>query len=189
MRNSAFCTLTVTACLLWALPAASQTLAAAATADSAAAQPGYAELIADLQVVGQGTLRWAGIRIYDAVLRAPQKPVVMERPLSLSITYRQSVDAIGLKNTTITELGRFSSSGGATIERWSQALGRIFPAVSPGDELTAVWQPGAAQTAFFLNAKPIGQVTDREFGQAFFAIWLDERTRRPELRKQLLALR
>jgi hypothetical protein len=39
---------------------------------------------------------------------------------------------------------------------------------------------------FFRNGTPIGDIDDREFARAFFAIWLDPRTSEPELRKQLL---
>jgi hypothetical protein len=45
-----------------------------------------------------------------------------------------------------------------------------------------------AGARFFLNGRLIGETTDAAFSEAFFKIWLDPKTRRPELRSALLGL-
>jgi hypothetical protein len=62
---------------------------------------------------------------------------------------------------------------------------QVFPNVQRGDRLTGVVEPGRG-TRFFLNDKPLGQIEDAEFSNAFFAIWLDARTRAPSLRESLM---
>jgi hypothetical protein len=46
-------------------------------------------------------------------------------------------------------------------------------------------EPGRG-TRFFHNDKPIGLIEGNEFAQAFFSIWLDERTQAPSLRESVL---
>jgi hypothetical protein len=41
---------------------------------------------------------------------------------------------------------------------------------------------------FYHQGKLTGRIDDVEFAGAFFAIWLDERTREPALRARLLGL-
>jgi len=51
--------------------------------------------------------------------------------------------------------------------------------------IVGVSLPGRG-AAFFHDGRPVGEVADPEFARAFFAIWLDARTRAPELRARLL---
>ena len=61
----------------------------------------------------------------------------------------------------------------------------IFPTVGKGDRLTGVNVPSRG-AAFFHNGKPIGEIVEPAFAQAFFGIWLDPRTSRPDFRSRLL---
>jgi len=57
--------------------------------------------------------------------------------------------------------------------------------VRKGDRITGVnLPPGIVR--FYFNGQPIGEIDDPEFTRAFFGIWLDPRTSRPEFRKRLL---
>lgn len=62
---------------------------------------------------------------------------------------------------------------------------KIFPDVEEGMQLTGVYVPGQA-TRFYRDGLFIGEVSDPEFGPAFFGIWLHPKTSAPKLRAALL---
>ena len=68
---------------------------------------------------------------------------------------------------------------------WREQMRNIFPDVEKGSRLSGLYQPDAA-TIFYQDNKVIGMITDAAFGRWFFGIWLDTRTSRPDLRRQLL---
>jgi Chalcone isomerase-like len=57
--------------------------------------------------------------------------------------------------------------------------------VKSGDKLTGVFLPKQG-TRFFFNGRLTAEINDPAFGDAFFAIWLDEKTKQPGLRRALL---
>ncbi|NQW92479.1 MAG: chalcone isomerase family protein, partial [Polaromonas sp.] len=73
------------------------------------------------------------------------------------------------------------------VKAWTADMQRTFPNVAQGDRLTGVYVPKVG-TRFFFNARLIAEINDPAFGDAFFAIWLDEGTKRAELRRSLLGL-
>jgi hypothetical protein len=64
----------------------------------------------------------------------------------------------------------------------------LFPDVAAGDTLTGVHLPERG-ARFFHNGRLLGEIRDPQFSRAFFAIWLDPRTREPSLRAALLGER
>ena len=68
---------------------------------------------------------------------------------------------------------------------WDLEMTRVIPDVRKGEHLTGVNRPGAG-AEFYYQGKAIGSIADTEFARAFFAIWLDARTREPELRQFLI---
>ncbi|WP_394791201.1 chalcone isomerase family protein, partial [Rhodoferax sp.] len=66
-----------------------------------------------------------------------------------------------------------------------EEMTRVIPDVKKGEHLTGVNRPGAG-AQFYYQGKAIGSIADPEFARAFFAIWLDARTREPELRQSLI---
>ena len=72
--------------------------------------------------------------------------------------------------------------------RWHDAMRRIFPDVKKGDRLIGVNVPGRG-AKFFHNGAPIGEIADIAFARAFFGIWLDPKTSRPDFRRLLLGER
>jgi hypothetical protein len=61
-----------------------------------------------------------------------------------------------------------------------------LPSVEDGDVLIGLSNPGKTATLFF-NGKEITQITDPQFSQAFFSIWLGD-TANENLRNKLLAI-
>ena len=62
---------------------------------------------------------------------------------------------------------------------------RSFVDVKPGDQLLGVYLPGIG-VRFFARSGLTAEIRDEAFARAFFAIWLDARTRAPKLRENLL---
>ncbi|MNT77935.1 hypothetical protein D3C72_2171120 [compost metagenome] len=68
---------------------------------------------------------------------------------------------------------------------WRGQMLQAFVDVEPGSRITGVHLPGQG-ARFYVGRELKHEVRDQEFARAFFAIWLDPRTRNPELRAQLL---
>ena len=62
------------------------------------------------------------------------------------------------------------------LRQWRAELEKVFPSVREGDTIVGLHEPGRG-ARFFYNGKPSGSVNDAELAAAFFAIWLDPRTK------------
>jgi hypothetical protein len=138
------------------------------------------------QPLGSGALRWFGLRIYEATLWAPEPFSWREGgPFALAIAYERSIPSARLVKATEDEMLRLGLADAARIATWRPALEQAFPDVSPGDVIVGIHRPGEG-VFFHYGDRPSGIVTDPDFAVAFFAIWLDERTREPGLRARLI---
>ena len=145
------------------------------------------ELLAGLQdarPVGQGTLTWFGLTLYEATLYAPEGRYRADRPHALRIDYARGFSREQLARRTLEEIERIhgpQSDRAALMDR----LSSLFPDVSAGDHLIGVHYPGRS-AEFYGNGMRLGQLDDPELAAAFFGIWLDPRTREQPLRARLL---
>ncbi len=128
------------------------------------------------QRVGSGSLDWFVLRVYDATLWRGA------RGEALAIRYARDIPGAALVDTTFDEMARL---GVSDAERWRAPLAGIFPDVKEGEVLVALREAGKG-VAFFHQGRPVGRIAEAAFGEAFFGIWLDPRTREPALRAQLL---
>lgn len=135
--------------------------------------------------LGGGEMRWLGLRIYEASLWAPQASWRDDAPFALAIRYERAIPSSRLVQTSLDEMRRLGMADESRLEAWRAVLERAFPDVGRGDVIVGVNLPGAG-VAFYLGDEPTGRITDESFARAFFAIWLDERTREPGLRTRLL---
>lgn len=146
--------------------------------------------------VGDYTLRWFGLRVYEATLWAsearmpsmtqPVRNAPFDRELVLELRYAMSLSGERIAERSDTEMGRQPERASATQRAaWLAQMKSLFPDVRPGDRLAGAYRPGAA-TRFWLNDKPLGDIADPDFGPAFFGIWLDPRTSQPAMRTALL---
>jgi hypothetical protein len=140
-----------------------------------------------LRLQGEGTLRIIGFAIYNARLWVPGPSFTYDADFALDITYRQGTDKQGLVLATVPELGRFTPPNSPKLEKWTADLRRVYPDIEVGDRFIAVWRKDSGVTRFYHNDKLTGDVAGADFAKAFFSIWLDPQTRRPELRRALLA--
>ncbi len=138
-----------------------------------------------MREVGTGSLHWFGLHVYDARLAAAGERFDPDQPFALTLRYARDFKGERIAQSSIDEIRRLGYGAPAEHERWLEAMRRVFPDVRRGDELTGAALPGRG-TRFYLNGQPIGAIDDPAFAHAFYAIWLDPRTRARELRAQLL---
>lgn len=153
---------------------------------SSLASPPLADL--GLRETGAGEFRWFGLRIYDARLYASGGRFSFSRPFALALRYAREISGARIAAASSEEIARLGFGTPAQRAAWDAAMREIFPDVKPGSELVGLYMPGEG-TRFFHDGRLVGEIADPEFGRAFFAIWLDPRTREPGLRASLLGER
>ena len=142
-------------------------------------------------LMGNGALRFFGFKAYDAYLWSGEtsaNPLVSKTLFALEIDYTTSLKADEITNVSLVEMSRLRSLNESQVKAWTADLKKAFPDVKSGDKLTGVYLPGKG-TRFFFNGRLTSEINDPAFGEAFFAIWLDEKTKQPGLRKALLGQR
>ena len=150
--------------------------------------PAVAAQHPELDRVGGGEMRWLGFKLYDAALwaRTRGEAAVVDAH-ALSIRYARAISSERLVSVSLDEMRRLGVADEARLARWGEALAAALPSVQAGDTLAALHRPGEG-ARFWHQGEPSGEIRDAELARAFFAIWLDPRTREPELRAQLLGL-
>jgi Chalcone isomerase-like len=177
--------------LYWALSA--RHTAAANTINSAKPAGFPAELeefvaLTTWRKRGTATLRVLLFKVYDATLWASTEksnPLDEAAPFALDITYAMAVKRDDIVDTSLQEMTRLRNPSAATLTRWAAALKAAIPSVLSGDKLLGVSLPNKG-IRFYHNGKFTGEVGDSAFSEAFFAIWLDSNTKKPDLRRALL---
>ena len=132
---------------------------------------------------GSGEMRYFGFRLYRATLWIAGSDI-SSAPHALTLHYRRDISRDQLVNASLDEMRRLGGDTAAP-ERWKADLERVFPNVKEGERIIGLHLPGVG-ARFFHEGKPTGEVKDAEFARRFFAIWLDPRTRSPEVREKLL---
>lgn len=138
-----------------------------------------------LRELGTGSLHWWGLHVYDARLEVSGSRFEPAEPFRLTLRYARAFRGARIAETSLEEMKRLGFGNPAEHARWLEAMRRLFPDVKPGEELAGTSLPGRG-AAFLHNGREIGTVEDPAFARAFFAIWLDPRTRVGELRTKLL---
>lgn len=135
---------------------------------------------------GSGRMTFFGLTIYDARLWTVDASWSMQRPFALQLTYARTISREQLVNSSIEEMQRTGTTR-AQAEAWAPVMQRVLTDVRPGDSLTGVFLPDKG-ARFYSQHGLTGEVADPEFARAFASIWLDARTREPQLRQRLLGL-
>jgi hypothetical protein len=138
-----------------------------------------------LQPLGDGTMRWFGLKIYEARLWTAGGAPDFAQPFRLELRYARSLRGEAIAERSAEEIARLGFGTAEQRARWLAAMRRLFPDVDEGDALAGEHVPGRG-ARFTHNDRPLGEVADPEFSRAFFSIWLDPRTREPGLRAALL---
>lgn len=160
-------------------------LVGAAPAGAQELPPAAAAMVPQARTAGEGRLTWFGLHIYDARLYVNGGRLQSGEPFALALRYARDFDGSRIADTSADEMRRLGFGGEADVRAWRERMTVLFPNVKRGDELVGVSIPGRG-AAFFHNGRKLGMVEDPEFARAFFAIWLDPRTRAADLRTRLL---
>ncbi|MFN3611517.1 chalcone isomerase family protein [Tepidimonas sp.] len=164
-----------------------------ASTSPATAAPALGELLPGAVRVGEGTLRFLGLAVYDARLLAPpgwHAEALGRTPLVLELTYRRAFRGADIARRSLEEMRRAGPIPATDEATWRAAMQRIFPDVGPGDRIAGVWLPGSGARFTLTGAdgqrRALGDVADARFAERFFGIWLAPTTSEPGLRQALL---
>ncbi len=152
-------------------------------ADKAADNAAWAVFLPKAGEVGSGQFRWWGFLVYDATLWSPLGQYQPGGPFALTLRYARTVSKEDIVKASIDQMREL----GFAVDRnpeWTQKLDQAMESVKAGDTLTGVYTPGQG-AVFFYNDQLTGQIDER-LAKAFFAIWLDPKTKQPALRQALL---
>lgn len=138
--------------------------------------------VGDLNKQGEGEMTYLFWTLYNAELYTT--PTRSEQ--ALKIEYYRDIDSKDLVDATQDQWEKLGYSDNK-IKSWIAPLYAMWPDVKEGSTLT-IRVSENNQSQFYFDEKPIGTITDKQFGPAFLSIWLSENTSEPTLRKQLLGL-
>lgn len=139
---------------------------------------------AQFSVVGTGQLTWFGLTVYDATLYSPEGVYHPERPHAIQITYRFNFSRQQLAQKSLEEIERIHGRQPNRMLMLQQ-LKSVFRDVTEGDHILGIHHPGE-RAEFYSNDVLLGRIADPALAAAFFDIWLDPATRKPDLRARML---
>lgn len=139
------------------------------------------------QIIGAGEFRVFGFDVYNARLWSAARPLATDQPFALELIYQRTISRDDLVQASVDEIKRLSgaSVSAGQLADWQAQMQQSFVDVQAGTRITGVYLPGQG-ARFFVGQQLQHEVKDPQFARAFFDIWLDPRTRNPELRQQLL---
>ena len=149
--------------------------------------PPWREALGTVQPLGEGVFRWFGLPVYTARLWSGQRPFNPDAPFALELTYHLGIRRAQFINTSADEMQRLGALApdAPQLLRWRTLMAEAFTDVEVGDQLVGVYLPGQG-ARFYNRSRRLASLDDPTFAQAFFAIWLDPRTRDAALRRQLM---
>ncbi len=145
-------------------------------------------IVPNLEAKGGGEMTFMMLPVYAAYFYCVERGHCgwsPEQPFALQLVYHRSLVGAKIADRSVQEIAKLGYGTSDQRAHWGAQMKAIFPDVVDGDRIVGLNLPQAG-ARFFYNGKPIGEIPDREFAKAFFAIWLDPRTSEPALRKKLL---
>jgi hypothetical protein len=156
-----------------------------ARVDAPPLPPAAAALAQGARAQGGGELRFLGFPVYDGWYWGRGHEWSMDTPFALDLHYHRKLAGASIAERSVEEIARLGLGTPAERARWGEAMRQIFPDVRAGDRLAGVFVPPGL-VHYFHNGVPIGEIADPAFARAFFGIWLDPATSRPDFRVRLL---
>jgi len=169
-------------------PAEAEPAAATVPASATNVPAHITRYVGDARLAGEGRLTWFGFHVYDARLYAGAPFNVTDpyaKPFVLELNYARKLEGKAIAEASRDEIRRLGFAAGEQLSRWTTQMKKLFPNVDKGRRIAGVYQPGRG-ARFYVDGVFAGSVDEPEFARAFFAIWLDPRTRAPRLRDSLL---
>jgi hypothetical protein len=160
--------------------AASQQPQSAATA---------AQLFSQYQTVGEGKFSYWFWDLYQARLATVDGQFLdyqQSAPLLLELRYLRDISKEEFVDATLEQWRVQAGAIQKQHKLWAGELTTLWRDVKKGDVLSAELHPDGL-ISFYFNQQLLGKTIDPAMGEAFFDIWLSEKTTAPELRKLLLS--
>lgn len=163
----------------------------AQTANDPTLPVAYASAFTQARKMGEGTMRWFGLKLYDAQLWS-EKPAGQfnfrnDRHV-LELRYDKSFDGAKIAEASREQIEGQGVGNAGLWPQWQKKLTDIIPDVQKDTRLAAVYLPGKGMQ-LFRDGQLHAELNDPELAAAFMGIWLDTRTSEPKLRERLLGLR
>lgn len=149
----------------------------------------WQEAVPGAQIIGRGEFSVFGFDVYNARLWSASHPLVDGQPFALELIYQRNISREDLVQASVDEIKRLAGNtiSPAQLAAWQVQMQRSFVDVRAGTRITGVYLPGQG-ARFYVGQQLKHEIDDPRFARAFFDIWLDPRTRSPELREQLLGV-
>lgn len=156
---------------------------------SGSALGNWREALPEARLLGEGELSVFGFRLYSARLWSPAERFDAGSPFALELIYHREISRERLVEVSLDEIRRLHGDrvGAAQLAEWAGHMQRAFVDTAPGSRITGVYLPGFG-ARFYAGDRLQHEVRDEAFARTFFSIWLDARTRNPELRARLLGV-
>lgn len=152
----------------------------------------WRDVMPNAQLAGEGEWRWFGFSIYTARLWQPmgssaQQLIAQQTPFALELSYHRSISRERFVDASMDEIRRLFGEqvSASQLQIWQAEMQQAFVDVESGMRITGVFLPGEG-ARFYVNDRLQHRVADPQFARAFFAIWLDPRSRDRDLRQRLL---
>ncbi len=149
-------------------------------------------MLPEAALVGNGSYRWFGLKLYEARLWAARKAIAPDSwettPCALELVYARTLYGERIAKASVDEIRQLGIGTPTQHAAWLDAMKRVFPDVKEGTQLIGLYQPGGA-TQFLRDGQPAGEIADPDFGKAFFAIWLHPKTSAARLRSALFGIK
>lgn len=192
LQGGAACALATLAALELGPRQAAQAAAAEAADPASAFAPALpSELLRELpdaRTLGAATLRFLGLRIYQARLWVGsgfQASAFAHYPLALELTYFRALSGRLIAERSLQEMRRQGPLDAAREQLWLQAMQQAFPDVQAGERITGLHTPGVG-ARFWHQGQNRPGLADPAFSSCFFGIWLSPASSEPRLRAELL---
>ncbi|MBK3467655.1 chalcone isomerase family protein [Pseudomonas shahriarae] len=139
------------------------------------------------RIIGTGDFSVFGFDVYNARLWSAAQPLADGQPFALELIYQRKISRDDLVEASVDEIKRLNGASvtPAQLTGWQTQMQQAFVDVQAGTRITGVYLPGQG-ARFFVGQQLQHEIDDPQFARAFFDIWLNPRTRNPELRQQLL---
>lgn len=145
--------------------------------------------LSDPQLVGEARLKVMLWNVFDASLYANAGTYNAAKPFALSLRYLRALDGSRIVAKSMEEIKRQQANNPSEqLALWERELLRIIPDVEKGTVITGI-RTEQGYTAFYLGDEKLGNINNAAFTEAFFGIWLSEKTSEPQFRSKLIGSR
>lgn len=143
------------------------------------------KLLENPQHIGTGARTVFFVHIYDAHLYAPNGHWQMDKPFVLSLKHTRDVEKHKIIDKTFESMRDAGFKDKKKMAVWRAKLNEFMSDVKEGD-VSTYYRDAKGHTVFYKNNKRIGTMSDEQFTQAYFNIWLSKKSPLSGMYKGLL---